>query len=90
MRSVFHIRVMAVAVAVAVVASGCAGSGADTNSLEYEAGYSDGCATGGARGDRIAQEPQRDAELYEKSGDYRAGWAAGYNVCGPSGRSGRL
>jgi hypothetical protein len=73
-----------------LVLAGCAGGSANQDSAEYQAGYGDGCATGGARAARLPQNPQRDNELYAKSADYRAGWASGYHVCGPSDNPGHF
>jgi hypothetical protein len=75
---------------VGIVLGACAGSDANRDSAEYQAGYGDGCATGGQRGAHIQGEPQRDQALYEKSSDYRAGWASGYNVCGAGANPGHL
>jgi hypothetical protein len=70
----------------------CVGTGTSANreSAEYQAGYSDGCATGSSRASRLPQEPQRNADLYEANADYRAGWASGYNVCGAGSNPGRF
>jgi len=68
----------------------CANSAANRDSAEYQAGYGDGCATGGARTAHLQQEPQRNDELYEKSADYRAGWANGYTICGAGNGPGHL
>jgi hypothetical protein len=74
----------------ALALAACTTTTANRDSAEYQAGYADGCATGGARASRIAQEPQRDENLYANNADYRAGWASGYNVCGAGAGSGRL
>jgi hypothetical protein len=73
-------------------AAACAnsGQGANRDSAEYQAGYSDGCATGGARASRVDQPARRDQALFDTSADYRAGWSSGYNVCGAGASPGRL
>jgi len=83
-------RFRAPTVCAALLLAACAGAGADRDSAEYQAGYHDGCTTGGARASHLMQEPQRDNDLYQKSGDYRAGWASGYNVCGGRDNPGRF
>ena len=74
----------------AFLLAACAGTDANTDSAEYQAGYGDGCATGGTRSAHLEQEPQRNSQLYERSADYRAGWSRGYHVCGASAEPGRL
>jgi hypothetical protein len=74
----------------ALALSACAGGNANRDSAEYQQGYSDGCATGGARASRTPQDPQRDDNLYANNADYRAGWSSGYNVCGAGAGSGRF
>lgn len=80
----------AIVMFLAFAASACAGTSANRNSVEYRAGYADGCSTGSARASSLPQEPQRNEELYPANADYRAGWASGYNVCGGNQGSGRL
>ena len=82
--------ILALAVMAAFALTACNTTSANTDSPEYAAGYQDGCATGGQRAARIQGEPQRDEALYQKSPDYRAGWAAGYNVCGAGANRGGL
>ena len=81
---------MSALVLAATTLAGCIGGSADRDSMEYQAGYGDGCATGGDRSAHIQGEPRRNADLYEKSSDYRAGWASGYNVCGARADPGHL
>ena len=76
-------------VMVAVFACACTTDSADHSSIEYQAGYSDGCATGTARGSRVEQPPVRQEDVYQQSSDYRAGWASGYHTCGASANPGR-
>ena len=59
----------------------CAGQGANTASPEYSAGYSDGCATGQARGTYPPQPPVRDSDAFNHNADYKSGWRTGYNGC---------
>ena len=48
----------------------------------YQAGYSDGCASANAAGtDYRHGSNVRDDALYAASRPYRAGWAAGYASC---------
>jgi hypothetical protein len=51
----------------------------------YDAGFSDGCATGTARSAGTpASKADRDQALWDDSGAYRSGWRAGYNSCSPA------
>ena len=55
----------------------------------YDAGFTDGCATGTARSSGTpASRPIRDRQLWDQSEAYRAGWRSGYNSCGPSNGGG--
>ncbi|MBS0472261.1 MAG: hypothetical protein JSR60_14410 [Proteobacteria bacterium] len=48
----------------------------------FQAGYSDGCATANARGTDYREGGQvRDDQLFATSKPYRAGWSAGYSAC---------
>ncbi|MEJ1967168.1 MAG: hypothetical protein WDN03_00815 [Rhizomicrobium sp.] len=48
----------------------------------FQAGYSDGCASASASGANLRTDGQvRDAALYQSSKPYRSGWAAGYSTC---------
>lgn len=80
----------ACAVSLAVFAAGCTTSGANRDSPEYQAGYSDGCTSGGARGSQTGEAPVRQEDAWQQSGDYRAGWSAGYHVCGASANPARF
>lgn len=58
-------------------------SGPDISSSgDYPAGYADGCASAGARDAQIPERPRYNRELARESDGYRAGWKAGYGVCG--------
>lgn len=51
----------------------------------YDAGFSDGCATGTARSAGTpTSKAVRDDALWGESDAYRAGWRAGYGSCSPS------
>jgi hypothetical protein len=53
----------------------------------YDAGFSDGCATGTARSPGTpVTKPVRDQSLWDQSDAYRAGWKSGYGACTPGGR----
>jgi hypothetical protein len=55
---------------------------ATVKSPDYQAGYSDGCASASAAGtDYRHGDNVRDDALYASSKPYRAGWAAGYATC---------
>jgi hypothetical protein len=72
------------ALALAVASAGlgsCAGASSDKNAPDYQAGYSDGCATGQARGGYPPPPPIRDADAFNHNADYRSGWRSGYNSC---------
>lgn len=78
--------------AVTVLAGALAACG--TNRFEddplYDAGFSDGCATGTARSSGTpVQKAERDAELWRESEGYRAGWKQGYAACSPGMNDGR-
>lgn len=73
-----------------VLALAACGTTANKDSVEYQAGYSDGCATGGARASRTDQAVVRQDEVYANNADYRAGWSAGYHVCGAGADAGHL
>jgi len=53
----------------------------------YDAGFSDGCATGTARtpGTPVSKAV-RDQNLWDESEAYRVGWKGGYGACSPGGR----
>jgi hypothetical protein len=53
----------------------------------YDAGFSDGCATGTARSPGTpVVKAVRDQALWDQSDAYRAGWKSGYGACTPGGR----
>jgi len=75
------------AVLAAAALAGCA----DTSKFEsdplYDAGFSDGCATGTARSPGTpVTKPVRDQKTWDISEAYRAGWKNGYGACTPGGR----
>lgn len=47
----------------------------------FQAGYSDGCASANARGTNYRGDQVRDDALYQTSKPYRAGWSSGYSAC---------
>jgi len=74
------------ALALAFALSGCIffetpAERAMRNDPNFKAGYSDGCASGNARGTNYAGDKVRDEAAYETSKPYRAGWSAGYSTC---------
>jgi len=74
----------AAAAALTLALAACGTSQYEDDPL-YDAGFSDGCATGNDRsGGGPVAKPQRDQELWDTSDTYRAGWKAGYRSCGPS------
>ena len=48
---------------------------------EFQAGYSDGCASANARGTNYRSDKIQDEALYKTSQPYRSGWGAGYSTC---------
>ena len=70
----------------ALALTACGTSKYDDDPL-YDAGFSDGCATGTARtpGTPVTK-PVRDASLWDQSEAYRVGWKAGYGACSPGAR----
>lgn len=52
------------------------------NDPNFQAGYSDGCASANARGTSYRRGDKiRDEALYATSQPYRSGWGAGYSLC---------
>ena len=47
----------------------------------FQAGYSDGCASANARGTNFRGDKVRDEAAYQTSKPYRSGWSAGYTTC---------
>jgi hypothetical protein len=47
----------------------------------FQAGYSDGCASANARGTNYRGDKIRDDSLYKVSQPYRSGWGSGYALC---------
>jgi hypothetical protein len=62
------------------VSSGCA-SNANSDSPDYQAGYSDGCASGSAADSYSRHRVIRDEHAFRHNPDYKAGWRSGYNAC---------
>ena len=56
---------------------------ANRDAPTYQAGYSDGCATGMAESSGVPMRPKRNNMLFSADKDYRAGWAAGHTDCRP-------
>jgi hypothetical protein len=69
------------ALSVFVALSACASNSANTGSAEYNAGYSDGCATGSSAGGYPKSPTIRDEYAFRHNADYKAGWRTGYNAC---------
>jgi len=60
----------------------CAGAaGVARDNPVYEEGYADGCATASTAGRPGQTKDMRDAALYEKDADYRAGFTSGVASC---------
>jgi hypothetical protein len=47
----------------------------------YQEGYADGCATASTQGRPGQMKEMRDAALYDKDADYRAGFTSGLASC---------
>ena len=71
---------MAVA-AFAFLAASCAGAPGNEDSPTYRVGFDDGCTTASGEGLSVPKTPQRNALLYERDSDYRAGWGVGHAFC---------
>jgi hypothetical protein len=74
------------ALALALLAGGCIffetkHDRAMRNDPNFQAGYSDGCASANARGTNYRGDKIRDDALYASSQPYRSGWGAGYSLC---------
>lgn len=52
-------------------------------SSAFKDGYADGCAAATAPSSNYREGPWRDEALYKTDSRYRAGWASGYQSCGP-------
>ncbi len=75
------------ALAILAVALGACGGNKYEEDPLYDAGFSDGCATGTARSPGTpVTKPVRDQNLWDTSDAYRAGWKSGYGACSPGGR----
>jgi hypothetical protein len=66
--------------ALALALAGCMSAG-NEEAPTYRAGFDDGCATASGEGRGVPKPPQRNAILYERDSDYRAGWGAGHAFC---------
>ena len=76
---------LTVAAAMLALALGACASEKYENDPDYDAGFSDGCATGTARGDGTpATKATRDEKTWSLSEAYRAGWKQGYAACSPN------
>lgn len=74
-----------VASLLALSLTACIGNSKYEKDPMYDAGFSDGCATGTARTSGTpSAKAQRDDSAWESSEAYRAGWKAGYSSCAPS------
>jgi hypothetical protein len=74
------------AAALSLALAACGTSKYENDPL-YDAGFSDGCATGTARSPGTpVSKAVRDDALWDQSDAYRAGWKAGYGACSPGGR----
>ena len=76
-----------VAVLVALSLAGCGilfpstRQRAEKNSPSFRNGYSDGCASAGARSANYREPLVRDESAYQSDKAYRAGWASGLYNC---------
>jgi hypothetical protein len=60
----------------------CAGAaGLSKDNPVYQEGYADGCATASTQGRPGQMKETRNAALYEKDADYRAGFTSGVASC---------
>ena len=69
------------ALAALVALAACASANVSTDSADYHAGYSDGCATGASAGGYPRNATVRDETAFRHNPDYKAGWRTGYNAC---------
>jgi hypothetical protein len=75
---------LAVLLLIGLALSGCesASDRAMRNSPDYKSGYSDGCASAGARGADMRDSGRvRDEQAYRTDRVYSAGWDTGFNTC---------
>lgn len=58
-------------------------AGGNSNSPDFKAGYSDGCASASLAGgaDKRQDSITRDDAAYRSNEDYRAGWGQGFGSC---------
>jgi hypothetical protein len=69
-------------VVAALALASCAGAaGTAKDNPLYQEGYADGCATASTQGRPGQMKEMRDAALYEKDPDYRAGFTSGLASC---------
>ncbi len=71
--------------ALAPLLAGCiALGGKSRNDPNFQAGYSDGCASANANGANYRTGGTvRDDALYKSSQPYRSGWSTGFASCNP-------
>lgn len=69
--------------AVGWLAAACSSTSKFADEPEYHQGYGDGCATGSAYNHDLPGSVTRDAQLYDSSDAYAAGWRAGFSACRP-------
>jgi len=63
-----------------LVLTACAGG--NSNSPDFKAGYSDGCASASLQGaDKREDSMTRDEDAYRTNKDYRSGWGQGFGSC---------
>src|ERR1700729_728262 len=82
---------LAIFLLVGFALSGCesASDRAMRNSPDYKSGYSDGCASAGARGANMRDSGRvRDEQAYQTDRVYSAGWDTGFHTCGVSQSNG--
>jgi hypothetical protein len=57
-------------------------AGGNSNSPDFKAGYSDGCASASLQGaDKREDSLTRDDAAYRTNKDYRSGWGQGFGSC---------
>ena len=62
-----------------LILTACAGK---SNSPDFKAGYSDGCASASMEGaDKREDSTTRDDDAYRTNKDYRSGWGQGFGSC---------
>jgi hypothetical protein len=76
---------LALLMLLAPLVSGCIALGSKANrDPNFQAGYSDGCASANANGANYRTGGRvRDDALYKTSQTYRSGWGTGFAACNP-------